>query len=757
MAKRNDRVESKRNFINRTCKMKKEIIKTYCEQRLSDYNISKEANKFRIIHRDYPPRDIKFFDSDADDNIVITYLTPTGSICEYPKGKKLIQFTRTRLKAGINGNKYSQPANSGTFPFMTPGVVNKCSNKTKIKTLYIIEGEFKAFVASNYLDIDIIGIGGIHNYKDKSKNELDEYIQVIIRNCQVENIVLIFDADCKKIEYSENKDLHQRLHSFAKSILNFKELCTPLEITLYFSHIRSEFEGTAKGLDDLIILKKDNCKEIKNELLQFTSGKNKKYFDFIELSSIAANKIYEYFYIDKPENFYEQYKDIIQNKEFTYRNKKYYYNGEKLVVSWHGEAANYMRVGTTYYKRILEKNAHNELTERIDVWSIGEIQRDYNNDREFVKQIKKYDTFTNIPDNTSEYKRVHTVEHDGIKSDLYNRYYPVTWIPEQGKWKTIEMFLKHIFNCNNLKGENLYEFGLDYLQLLFYYPKKRLPVLCFVSKQRNTGKSTFLRFLRLIFGENIAILDNDRFSSKFTAHFIDKLIIAIDETFIEAEKKIIQERIKRLSTEPNQWLEAKGQNPVQINTFSKLIFCSNNEKNFMSIDEEENRYAIIRVNTLNEDIPDILEKMKPEIPGFLHFLKNRKLKYETNKTRMSFDFSVFETEFGTQVKEASKSRLEKEIKEFISEIFMLHDEETTQLTLSDIHEGINKNVQFKYAKTLVKECLNDNFNLKASTDPKRYKKYHNDFNESLTESGKIECSNTEKVGKVYTFNRENFK
>ena len=64
-----------------------------------------------------------------------------------------------------------------------------------------------------------------------------------------------------------------------------------------------------------------------------------------------------------------------------------------------------------------------------------------------------------------------------------------------GEWKTIERFLKHIFSAKNIKGESLFNFGMDYLQFTYLLPQKRLPVICLVSNERNTGKSDqFLRY-----------------------------------------------------------------------------------------------------------------------------------------------------------------------------------------------------------------------------------------------------------------------
>ena len=66
------------------------------------------------------------------------------------------------------------------------------------------------------------------------------------------------------------------------------------------------------------------------------------------------------------------------------------------------------------------------------------------------------------------------------------------------------MFLKHIFQ------EQL-EIGLDYLALLYRKPTQPLPVLCLVSHERNTGKTTFLNFVKEIFGLNVTYNKTDDF------------------------------------------------------------------------------------------------------------------------------------------------------------------------------------------------------------------------------------------------------
>jgi hypothetical protein len=61
-------------------------------------------------------------------------------------------------------------------------------------------------------------------------------------------------------------------------------------------------------------------------------------------------------------------------------------------------------------------------------------------------------------------------------------------------------YLKHLFGEHIVKFKHPagkyeteypnYELGLDYVQLLYQQPAQKLPILCLVSKENNTGKST---------------------------------------------------------------------------------------------------------------------------------------------------------------------------------------------------------------------------------------------------------------------------
>ena len=684
---------------------------SYFKQRLKTLNITAERNKITAYNNGVCQPDFHFFSEDKDGNITINYLSPEGNVQYYDAGKgKLKQFSRTRYKEPDDPKKkYSQPAGSGIVPFITPLILSAYKTKEQIKTLYVTEGEFKAFAIDNF-NLPCIGIGGIHNFKSKEKDSIHQYITDIICKCQVENIVLLFDADCLNVEWKEDKELTTRLASFYTAVDTFNELLKPYDVCVYFAHIKKD--SIFKGIDDLLYNGFDakNVDVIKELSALLVDATKRNYINTYKITGTSSYNIKQIFNLNSVFTFFSSYVDILRDKEFIFQGNSYYLDeNEKLSVSWKGQQNNYMRIGCDYYKKVVGKSPNGQHTE-IDLvsWKIATIKSDYYNSKEFLNRVQKCDGFTNIPENNpKKYKQIVESEKDGIKSTLYNRYMPVSHVPVPGEWQNINTLLHHIFDYQNLSGASLYEFALDYLQLLYTQPIKKLPVICLVSKENGTGKTTFLNLLRSIFIENMRILDSDRFSSQFTSAWAGKLIVAIDESLIAWEKESVKNRIKMIATNPTIPLEQKGVDSKEIPNFSKLIMCSNDESNFMRIDEEENRYCVVKVKAIEKakNDPFLFEKMESEIPAFLHFLKNRAI-YYPEKSRLYFSQEVYETPALKKVMERTENPLHKHIKNTIREQFLNLEQTTIDLSLQVIFELVRP--YYTYCDPVkIKEYLND--------------------------------------------------
>jgi hypothetical protein len=311
----------------------------------------------------------------------------------------------------------------------------------------------------------------------------------------------------------------------------------------------------------------------------------------------------------------------------------------------------YIRVRTTYYKIVLKPMSDGTKVPTLLSWRAGTITADNPEDKEILRRIPHFDDFIVCPDNVSPRLVV-----DGR---FWNLYHPMKYRPEKGEFPNIDRLVSHIF------GEQK-ELGYDYLQLLYLHPLQKLPVLLLVSKERNTGKSTFMHFLRLWFGDNVTYNTNEDFNSQFNADWAGKLLICVDEAMLS--KRESSERIKNLSTSPIYKIEAKGKDKVQQEFFAKFVFCSNNVEKPLIIDPGETRFLVREVPRLESDDVNFLEKVGHEIPHLMYHLLHERQLSVPKSGRMYFDPKDLYTPALQRIMMNSRSPLESAVYELCSDL-----------------------------------------------------------------------------------------
>ena len=265
--------------------------------------------------------------------------------------------------------------------------------------------------------------------------------------------------------------------------------------------------------------------------------------------------------------------------------------------------------------------------------------------------------------------------------------------------------MHHIFDYKNSAGESLYDFILDYLKMLYEKPEQKLPIICLVSRERGTGKTTFLNLLQAIFQSNTCILDNNRIGSKFNGLLEGKLVVCVDESSIY---RSTVEYLKQATTSKELAYEGKGKDARMGKNFVKFVLCSNDESGFVKIDAEETRFCIVKVPPIKETSdPHLLEKMEKEIPAFLHYLKSRSMHY-LERSRLYFDEELYRTPALDNIIEASVSPLIKNVKDVIRSQFLWQRKGSIKLS-SEVLYTLTYN-QYKAAdKTLIEDYLNEGF------------------------------------------------
>ena len=360
------------------------------------------------------------------------------------------------------------------------------------------------------------------------------------------------------------------------------------------------------------------------------------------------------------------------------------------------DSGRYIRVGTTLYKIVRRPLMSGDFIEERRVWNYETLRQDHSKD--FISRIEKYDGFCSVPDHI-DYKR-------SIGTFL-NQYEPITYQPASGDCPLTLDFLRHIF------GEQL-EMGLDYLQLLYLKPLTKLPIILLVSVERNTGKTTFLNFLKAIFAGNMTFNTNEDFHSQFNSDWAHKLIVGVDEALLDRRED--SERIKNLSTAISYKAEAKGKDRQEVEFFAKFVLCSNNENCPIIVEKGETRYWVRKILPIEKKDTEMLDNLKKEIPQFLYLLSNRKLSTK-KESRMWFRHDLLITDALHRIITHNRGKVENEMMTIVSELMQIKEMDEYQFSVHNMLDMLKRNsVQAETGQ--IRKILQDKW--KLSPKPPTY-------------------------------------
>ena len=386
----------------------------------------------------------------------------------------------------------------------------------------------------------------------------------------------------------------------------------------------------------------------------------------------------------------------------------------------------YIRVGTTLYKVVNQPRINGGHTKKRVVWNNETLRQDYG--KNYMASVPKYDGFCAVPDHLN-YRQV----IDGF----LNLYEPIGHKPQEGDFTHIQSLVWHIF------GEQ-YEMGMDYLQLLYLQPIQKLPILLLVSEERNTGKSTFLNFLKALFENNVTFNTNEDFRSQFNSDWAGKLLIMVDEVLLNRRED--SERLKNLSTTLAYKVEAKGKDRSEIAFFAKFVLCSNNEHLPILIDAGETRYWVRKIERLQSDDTNFLQKLKDEIPAFLYFLAHRKLSTE-QESRMWFSPKLTYTAALQKIIRSNRNRVEIEMSELLLDIMESMNVESVSFCMGDLILLLLYS-QVKVEKYQVRKVIQESWKLTPAPNSLTYTTYE------IAVSRECHYAPTRKIGRFYTITKE---
>jgi len=363
-----------------------------------------------------------------------------------------------------------------------------------------------------------------------------------------------------------------------------------------------------------------------------------------------------------------------------------------ISIYYLNEDSPYIRIGVDYFKKIQKKDRFGIIGVDLKKWKKEEIKDDHG--KGYLTRVPKFDNFCIEPDNFN---------YQPVIENCYNLYHAFRHKEAKGDIKWSRILMEHIF------GDQV-TLGYRYLQCLYLHPDRMLPILVLVSRERQTGKTTFLNWLNMIFGDNCVMINPSDLTSDFNSSYATANVIEIEETLIE--KSITVEKLKALATGKFVSVNEKFISNYKLPFFGKIILASNNEDKFAKVDEEEIRFFVRKVGKPIYKNHDVENNLREEIPAFLFYLSSLPA-VDFSVGRVPFTVEELKNETLTAVKKESKTGLYKDMFERFVDHFSnsSKNDESIFVVPVDIKERWYKNshnIDIHYIRTVLK----NEFNLK---------------------------------------------
>lgn len=625
------------------------------------------------------------FQSDENDNIRMFPYTLDGRLIRYESDKQPkysdyvaeeTYFITRRNPQWLAENpgqpKYKFPGGEtkkGTYPFFPPLVYQAYCDKQHIDTVILTEGYMKAMAASVH-GMMVVGLGSITLFADQRTKQLYPDVVRLLNTVQPNNIVILYDGDCtdigksaiEELEANRTPNLSKRPYSFMNSLLKLKDMLLEFKnpngqpCELFFAYVKKmrrdkeilledgktkTVNDSPKGLDDLI------CdEEFKSEVDDIAKDLNNPgrpgvYFHKTNLRTCNDTKIRGVFNCSSPEKFYEAWHQVIGAKKFKFNSGVYYYNPaeKKLVQALDNTLKDYYAIGSEIVL-VTEAPIPNSSGTSTEFVSISDKVINAQFGDGTAKRLYRHKYFVNytvMPDHENYCREI--ITESGYR--FFNMYSPLNYKPIEHEWPTIKKLLRQI---TKVYGEEYYQMLLDWITLTYFRPTQFLPIIMLVSKQRGTGKTSFLNLLKTIYGNNAVVGGNDLIMSKFNSLLAGKLIVGVDESTL-GDNKEVGEALKHMSTAEYMHIERKGKDKQEVRAFCKFVLCSNEVKKGVFIAKDEVRFWVMRLEPWDEDQggfdKDFKKKIEEEVQGFLFYIRERwyrnKMFVKESEGRMWFD------------------------------------------------------------------------------------------------------------------------
>jgi len=164
--------------------------------------------------------------------------------------------------------------------------------------------------------------------------------------------------------------------------------------------------------------------------------------------------------------------------------------------------------------------------------------------------------------------------------------------PRAGNCDILKAFLLNIICAGS---SVTYSYLLRYLAHMLQQPEEKPGVIIVLLGGQGTGKGTFFRLLRAIWGRTtIQVSDIQEVIGQFNAVLERHFVVCMDEALFSGDKKAL-DRLKSLVTEPTCRIEQKYQPARTIDSYHRF-FAASNHDHFAHVEQDDRRFVFLRVS-----------------------------------------------------------------------------------------------------------------------------------------------------------------
>lgn len=339
--------------LNKAKSKNKKNGKSFCDNQLQSSGLKDEdvialvkrddktEVEFRVFKKGTRDQFGRILVGEGDD-MLIYYFDLDGKPVQYKseKGNKFYDMVRVRwqnpdlhLDKDGKGIKYQSPKGSGSHLYIPEKIRKLYKNRRKIETLYIQEGEKKAEKCCKH-GLPSVGIMGIQNLG--SKNQLPAELQLIIQQCEVDNVFFMLDADWQDLSNSLRNGMiiEQRPKSFFYAVKNYRDYMRTLvnmdiAVEIWFGHVKPNDAGQ-KGIDDLLAGSLQGKESDLQDDLKYAMHDKEGIGTWIQAYKItmwADSKLADLWHLNDADKFAEAHKHELKDlKEFVFKKLKRRFN-----------------------------------------------------------------------------------------------------------------------------------------------------------------------------------------------------------------------------------------------------------------------------------------------------------------------------------------------------------------------------------------------------------------------------------------------